>query len=261
MRWMSPLFIALLLAATSGCATQYVSLAEGPREYVATDYETILRKWTRTGDLFAVSELESYLTVTATFEPITHGVAVTVVGQGGVGSAPAGISCPGSCSAAFAQGSTLTLAATPVAGQRFAGWSGAGCSGTAGCTVGVSAAASVTATFEPITQGLTVVLAGSGTGTVTGTGINCGADCSEALAQGSVVVLTATPAAGQLFSGWSGGGCTGTGSCTVTLNAATTVTATFAPITHVLTVVASGSGSVSGTGINCGADCSETVSQ
>ncbi|MBK9262062.1 MAG: hypothetical protein IPM54_19940 [Polyangiaceae bacterium] len=60
--------LALLLAAGSGCATQTVSLAEGPREYVATDYETVLRKWTRTGDLFAVSELESYLTVTATFE-------------------------------------------------------------------------------------------------------------------------------------------------------------------------------------------------
>lgn len=68
MRWMTPLGIALLLVSTSGCATQYVSLAEGPREYVATDYETILRKWTRTGDLFAVSELESYLTATATFE-------------------------------------------------------------------------------------------------------------------------------------------------------------------------------------------------
>jgi hypothetical protein len=68
MRWMSPLAIALVVLSTSGCATQLVSLAEGPREYVATDYETILRKWTRTGDLFAVSELESYLTATATFE-------------------------------------------------------------------------------------------------------------------------------------------------------------------------------------------------
>lgn len=68
MRWMTPLFIGALLAATSGCATQTVNLAEGPREYVATDYESVLRKWTRTGDLFAVSELESYLTVTATFE-------------------------------------------------------------------------------------------------------------------------------------------------------------------------------------------------
>ena len=68
MRIAGPFLLAFFLVATSGCATQFVSLAEGPREYVATDYETILRKWTRTGDLFAVSELESYLTATATFE-------------------------------------------------------------------------------------------------------------------------------------------------------------------------------------------------
>jgi hypothetical protein len=69
MRSAGPFVLTLLLAfASSGCATQYVSLAEGPREYVATDYESVLRKWTRTGDLFAVSELESYLTATATFE-------------------------------------------------------------------------------------------------------------------------------------------------------------------------------------------------
>jgi hypothetical protein len=68
MRLLSPILIAFFIASTTGCATQIVSLAEGPREYVATDYETILRKWTRSGDLFAVSELESYLSATATFE-------------------------------------------------------------------------------------------------------------------------------------------------------------------------------------------------
>jgi hypothetical protein len=60
--------LVFLLVVASGCVTQTVSLAEGPREYVATDYESVLRKWTRTGDLFAVAELESYLTATATFE-------------------------------------------------------------------------------------------------------------------------------------------------------------------------------------------------
>jgi hypothetical protein len=39
--------------------------------------------------------------------------------------------------------------------------------------------------------------------------------------------LTAAPAAGSTFTGWSGGSCSGTGTCTVTLSAATTVTATF----------------------------------
>jgi Divergent InlB B-repeat domain len=37
----------------------------------------------------------------------------------------------------------------------------------------------------------------------------------------------ATPAAGSVFTGWSGSGCTGTGVCNVTLATAMTVTATF----------------------------------
>jgi hypothetical protein len=51
-----------------GCAAPQVSIAEGPREYVATDYESVLRQWTRTERLFALSELDNFLTATATFE-------------------------------------------------------------------------------------------------------------------------------------------------------------------------------------------------
>ena len=76
---------------------------------------------------------------------------------------------------------------------------------------------------------LTVAKSGAGTGTVTATGINCGADCSESLPTGSSVQLTASATTGSTFSGWSGGGCSGTGSCTVALSTNTTVTATFAP--------------------------------
>jgi hypothetical protein len=54
--------------ALGGCGTTTVSLAEGPREYVATDYDNVLGRWTRTERLFAFSELENYLTATATFE-------------------------------------------------------------------------------------------------------------------------------------------------------------------------------------------------
>jgi hypothetical protein len=51
-----------------GCAAQTVSLNEGPREYVATDYDLVLNRWTRTERLFALPELENYLTATATYE-------------------------------------------------------------------------------------------------------------------------------------------------------------------------------------------------
>jgi hypothetical protein len=62
-----PCILAAALAV-SGCATQTVNLQEGPREYVATDYENVLRVWTRTEHLIALAELENFLTATATFE-------------------------------------------------------------------------------------------------------------------------------------------------------------------------------------------------
>ena len=84
-------------------------------------------------------------------------------------------------------------------------------------------------------------------GTVTGfpVGINCGPDCSESYTAGTIVALTAIPDANSLFTGWSGGGCSGTGTCTLTVDAATTVTATFVR-TYSLTVTKDGS---IGTGI------------
>src|SRR5207244_10475332 len=113
-------------------------------------------------------------------------------------------------------------------GSAFTGWSGGACTGTGPCTVTLTAATTVTASFTP-TFSLTVSKAGTGSGTVASTpaGITCGTDCSETYLSGTLVTLTAAPDAGSVFTGWSGGACTGTGPCTVTLGAATTVTATF----------------------------------
>jgi hypothetical protein len=52
----------------TGCAAPLVSLREGPREYVATDYENVLDRWTRSGSLFSLPDLETYLNATATYE-------------------------------------------------------------------------------------------------------------------------------------------------------------------------------------------------
>ena len=62
-----------------------------------------------------------------------------------------------------------------------------------------------------------------------GPGIACGSACSAQLADGSGVTLTATAAAGYQFAGWSGGGCSGTGPCALTLYGDTGVHASFAP--------------------------------
>ncbi len=79
---------------------------------------------------------------------------------------------------------------------------------------------------------LHVVKAGNGDGTVVSSpaGINCGSgsQCKADYEEGAKVTLTATAAPGSTFTGWTGGGgCSGTGKCTVTITANTTVVAHF----------------------------------
>jgi hypothetical protein len=143
------------------------------------------------------------------------------------------IDCPGTCTAnAFVQ-SVLTMTATPAAGSTFTGWSGGGCTGTSPCTVVMNGDANITATFTktppPPQRTLTVTLAGIGHGTVTGGQINCPGTCTQTAQGGSTVTLTATPSAGSMFNGWTGGGCIGTGPCTTTVSGNVTITATFSP--------------------------------
>jgi len=99
---------------------------------------------------------------------------------------------------------------------------------------------------------------GGGTGTVAGNGIDCGTTCDVTLDGGTTARLTATPAVGSVFTGWSGA-CAGTGDCVVTVDADTTVGATFVPATllYTLSVTHSGSGKVTSSlkGINCGKQC------
>jgi len=85
----------------------------------------------------------------------------------------------------------------------------------------------VTATFQA-DRTLTVTTSGTGAGTITSTpaGIFCGTSCSHSYRYGTAVTLTATPAAGSSFAGWSGA-CTGTGTCSITTDADETVTAAF----------------------------------
>ena len=349
-------------------------------------------------------------TVTANFTLNTYTLTVskTGAGSGTVTSAPTGVNCGSTCSAAFNYNQSVTLTATAATGSTFSGWSGEGCSGTGTCVVTMSAARTVTAnftaqsgnaissatpsnatpsvgqqvvvtininmsgvsapdnklgsysgtlnwntavlgydsysgapptgftgvvnttstgsgqitfnganaggatgntvaiqiTFDVVAAGtsaldlaysamgaadtyadllprltvndgqviaspaqytLTVNKTGAGSGTVTSapTGVNCGSTCSAAFNSGQSVTLTAAAATGSTFSGWSGEGCSGTGTCVVTMSAARTVTANFTLNTYTLTVNKTGAGSgtvTSGpTGINCGATCSAAL--
>jgi hypothetical protein len=156
-------------------------------------------------------------------------VGKTGAGSGVVQSSPTGIDCGVDCGEEFAEGTTITLSAEPARGSRFAGWNGAGCSGTGPCRLTATGPQTVTARFMKAGPTLTVRKAGDGDGKVISSppGIDCGKDCGEAYPPGTRVRLKAVPASGSVFQGWTGKGCSGKGNCQVTLQGAKEVTATF----------------------------------
>jgi uncharacterized repeat protein (TIGR02543 family) len=158
------------------------------------------------------------------------------------------------CTWVVPTGSTLTVFQTPAAGSVFQGWGGQ-CSGKqVSCTVEMGSDRQIGAAWAPAagsTAQLTVSITGSGK--VSGGSINCPSTCVSNEALNSAVTLNASPSDGYIFSGWTGG-CTGTSpTCTLTMSADTSVTATFAQA-NVLSVAINGQGSVTGGSgaINCG---------
>jgi Divergent InlB B-repeat domain len=75
---------------------------------------------------------------------------------------------------------------------------------------------------------LTVTNAGGGVAADNFEEISCNPTCTSSYVSGTQVTLNAAPNPGYNFVGWSGGGCSGIGSCTVTMSAAQSVTAVFA---------------------------------
>jgi hypothetical protein len=88
----------------------------------------------------------------------------------------------------------------------------------------------VARTYTLASAMLTVARQGSGSGKVTSApaGIDCGTTCSAQFPPAASVVLTALPETGSMFTGWLGA-CTGNGGCTVGIDGAKSVSATFAP--------------------------------
>ena len=105
--------------------------------------------------------------------------------------------------------------------------------------------------IAPVPRQLTALTAGTGGGLIEAIpgGVLCapGLDCRQRYPDGSVVQLVAVPNPGAVFLGWSGA-CTGTDDdCTVTMNAAKSVTANFGPADPAkrsLDVIVEGNGAV-----------------
>ena len=161
------------------------------------------------------------------------------LGQGKVGSTPQGISCGDDCEEGFTAGTKVLLVAEASAGSVFAGWDGvcAPAGKSLSCEVTMSEARFAIASFDvdktiPLsTRLLTVALVGQGSGTVTSSpaGISCGIDCEEPYAKDTSVTLTAVPAKGSMFIGWSGACAAAAAAvtCQVTMDEARSVTANF----------------------------------
>src|SRR5262245_39931112 len=113
-------------------------------------------------------------------------LTVSVTGSGHVTSSPAGINCPGTCSAKYSVRTSVSLAKNADTGWNFAGWGGS-CSGSGGCTVVMSANHNVSAEFTPVPKKrytLTVSVTGDGSVASSPGGIACPGDCSETYDEG-----------------------------------------------------------------------------
>ncbi len=127
-------------SSTKGvCKFIFSGLPEGTYTYSAWEYST-------TGAYNAASP-ESFVVTSA---GASYGLTVGKYGNGdgSVSSNPTGINCGSDCSENYADGTSVTLTATPAAGSTFSSWSG-DCSGTSSwCTLIMDSNKEVTATFN-----------------------------------------------------------------------------------------------------------------
>ncbi|MCW4009297.1 MAG: InlB B-repeat-containing protein, partial [Candidatus Bathyarchaeota archaeon] len=163
-------------------------------------------------------------TVVATFTQDIYTLTMYTVGDGQVS--------PGN-STSYHYGDTVDIKAMNAVGWTFAGWSGAS-TATTNTTLTMTGNLTVTATFSQNNYTLTMVTVGQGS-------VSPG---NATYSAGAVANLTATPAAGWTFSGWSGEDLSGTADTTITMNSNMTVTATFTQDNYMLTVVTAGNGTV-----------------
>ncbi|MEK7287110.1 MAG: hypothetical protein AAB091_00935, partial [Elusimicrobiota bacterium] len=180
-------------------------------------------------------------------------------GEGSITSLPAGINydyANTDDSEYYPLNTLVTLTAVANSKSAFTAWSGEGCSGTGTCVVTMHANKTVTALFTSYTlttnktTNATTLVTGNGTVTSAVAGINCDSnntDCTEKYAPNASVTLAATADADSTFMGWNGGGCSGTGGCTVTMDASKTISAKFDPPLLTLTVTPAGTTGVAGT--------------
>ena len=160
----------------------------------------------------ATLTMDAAKTVTANFEPL-NAYTLTVHADGGtVAINP--------LKDEYLDGEEVVLTATPDLGYRFTSWSGDADGTDSSITVMISKDTEITANFTNVPVYSLAATAGDG-GTVTQTG-------DGSYTSGATVILTATPDAGYLFTGWSGDLVGNVNPATVTMDSNKSVTANFA---------------------------------
>ncbi|HTH47454.1 MAG TPA: hypothetical protein VMB21_08090 [Candidatus Limnocylindria bacterium] len=167
--------------------------------------------------------LNANTTVTGNFT-INHTLATTAVGQGIISASPQ--------KALYADGEVVSLTAIPDPGWVFGNWAGDLGGSLNPTNLVMKASKSVTAVFLP-TYTLTTAASGQGTVSVL--------PAKSVYLSNDVVSVTATPAPGWVFTGWSGDLSGSVNPSNLVLNANKSVTAIFAP-TFTLTTATTGEG-------------------
>ncbi len=199
----------------------------------------------------------------------TFTLGVNVLGGGQVsGSA---ISCPSFCSETYEAGTTVSLTATPDSGHQFDRWEIRQGSNPAYTQTGnllslvMEQDTEVTAVFGTMPQeqrSLMVSVSPEGSGDVSGNGITCPGDCTQVYDAGQTVSLTPSPADGFRFEHWElDGQVIDSESLSLSMETDHDVTAVFSEVLAALSVAVDppDAGRVTGTGIDCPEDCTESV--
>ncbi|WP_420238540.1 InlB B-repeat-containing protein [Telmatobacter bradus] len=154
-------------------------------------------------------------TVTANFSQNMCTLTVNVVGNGS--ATPS--------SGSYACGSTVSLTATPSSGYYFESWAGSGYASTTSSTGSFTLTAN---TIETVTfvSGFSVGITTSGSGSVN-VSSTVTANSDGTYPSGAVLTLTATPASGYYFAGYSGGVTNSSSILQVTVTSNLNITATF----------------------------------
>ena len=165
-----------------------------------------------------------WATVAVPIRPAAPGVTHTLTMAANPGGG--GTTSPAAGGHTYAEGTVVDIGATPNIGYVFSNWSGGATGSTNPTTVTMSADKTVTANFTAQNYNLTMAVSPVGGGTTTP------AVGAHSYGVNTVVDITATPASGYLFSGWTGTGVTdpSKATTTVTVDAAKLVTATFTAI-------------------------------